>query len=124
MQLTMEDRDGLRFVRIEGELDTFAARSVREKLSVLRSPDRFVVDLGGVSFIDSAGLHALFGIGRVAKDVGARVVFVVPEESPVRRVIDLVQLADVSPVCHTSEDAVSRLRQGDAESGLEDGESG
>lgn len=122
MQLTIEDRDDLRLVRITGELDTFGAQSIREKLSILRGSDRFLVDLEGLSFLDSAGLHSLFGVGRTAKDVGARVVFVVPPDSPIRRVIELVQLADVSPVCDTHEAAIARLR--DADGSLEPGAPG
>jgi anti-sigma B factor antagonist len=109
MQLHIDDRDGLKVVRVEGELDTFGTRAFRDELERFGSGDRLVVDLASLSFIDSAGLHALFGVGRTANDVGAAVVFVVPPESAVRRVIEIVQLADVSPVCDSVEDAVSRL---------------
>jgi anti-anti-sigma factor len=108
MQLTIEDTEGLRLVRVSGELDTFAARGFREKLSHPRSSDRFVVDLAGLTFVDSAGLHALFGVSRTARDIGARLVFVVPVDSPVRKVVELVRLADVAPVCPTLDDAVAR----------------
>jgi anti-anti-sigma factor len=113
MELTIQDRDGLRLVQVSGELDTFAARGFREKLSHPRSSNRFVVDLCELTFVDSAGLHALFGVSRSARDVGARLVFVVPAASPIRKVIELVRLADVSPVCETVEDAIARARPDD-----------
>ena len=119
MDLTIEDREGLQLVRINGELDTFGAQSVRERLGLLRGSDRIVVDLEGLSFVDSAGLHSLFGVGRAAKDVGARVVFVVPPDSPIRRVVELVQLADVSPVCDSRESALARLNGIEADGRLE-----
>ena len=109
MKLHIEDRDGVRFVDVSGELDTFGAQSFREALGLVRASDRYVVSLADVSFVDSAGLHALFGVVRVAKEVGASVAFVVPKESPVRRVVELVQLADVSPVCDSVELAVVRV---------------
>lgn len=109
MKLTIEEQAGRQLVRLSGELDTFSARGFREKLSLLRPSDRYVVDLAGLSFVDSAGLHALFAVGRNARDVGAAVVFVVPVESPVRRVIELVQLGDVSPVCDSFNAALGRL---------------
>ncbi len=109
MQLTVERHDGHQLVRVGGELDTFGAQTFRERVGQLVTADRCVVDLGELSFVDSAGLHALFGVGRVAKEVGASVVFVVPADSPVRRVIDLVQLADVASVCDTLELAISQL---------------
>lgn len=109
MELTVERHDGHQLVRVGGELDTFGAQAFRERVGRLVTADRCVVDLGELTFVDSAGLHALFGVGRVAKEVGASVVFVVPADSPVRRVIDLVQLADVASVCDTLELALSQL---------------
>lgn len=110
MQLAIEDREGgLQLARVSGELDTFAAQGFRERFTLLGRQDRVVVDLQDISFVDSAGLHALFSVGRAAKDAGACVVFVVPPDSPVRRVVDLVQLAHVSPVCDTVDEAISRL---------------
>src|SRR5262245_58307549 len=109
MQLTIEDADGLQLVRVGGELDAFAAKRFRDRLSILRSSDRYVVDLGALSFIDSAGLHALFAIGKVARDVGARIIYVVPSDSPVRRLIEVVKLGDVTPVCDSFDAALTRL---------------
>lgn len=109
MQLHIDSRDGVKVIRVEGELDTFGTRAFHDELGRFGSGDRLVVDLANLSFVDSAGLHALFGVGRTAKEVGASVAFVVPPECPVRRVIEIVQLADVSPVCTSVDDAVSRL---------------
>jgi anti-anti-sigma factor len=109
MQLNIEQRDGLNLVVVTGDLDTFGAERFRESLSVLRTAERYVVSLTEVSFVDSAGLHALFSVARTAKDVGARIAFVVPSDSPSRRIVELVQLGDVCPVCDTPEEAESRL---------------
>ncbi len=109
MQLTVENHDGHQLARVSGELDTFGAQTFKERLGQLVTADRCVVDLRGLSFVDSAGLHALFGVCRVAKEAGASLVFVVPADSPVRRVIDLVQLADVAPVCDSLELAISQF---------------
>ncbi len=109
MELSIEALDAFQLVRIRGELDTFAAQTLRERLNLLRSTDRYVVDLGGLSFIDSAGLHALFTVGRSAKKAGASVVFIAPSGSPVRRVIDLVLLTQVTPVCESLDAATASL---------------
>ena len=45
LQLTIEDSDGFRVAHVGGELDTFVVASFRERLGVLRSSDRYVVDL-------------------------------------------------------------------------------
>lgn len=109
MQLTIEQRDGVHVVVVSGDLDTFAAERFRESLSVVRTADRYLISLGDVSFVDSAGLHALFGVARSAKDIGALIAFVVPPDSPARRIVELVQLGDISPVCDTTDEAENRL---------------
>ena len=98
--------EGVPVVRLGGELDTFGASTVRDRLASLYESDRVVVDLSGLTFLDSAGLHVLFSIGRDAHESAAVLVFVVPDASPVRRVLELVQLADVSPVCESVESAL------------------
>jgi anti-sigma B factor antagonist len=104
-------------IRLGGDLDTFAAQGFRERLSLLKSSDRIVVDLSGLSFIDSAGLHALFGVGRAANEVGAGIAFVVPPGSPIRRVVELVLLTEVAPVCDSLDAAIARVPAGEPAAG-------
>jgi anti-sigma B factor antagonist len=53
--------DGLVVVSLAGELDLYNAHEVREALleCCAESPDRLVVDLSGVKFIDSTALGVL-----------------------------------------------------------------
>ena len=53
--------DGATVVRLAGELDLYNAHAVREALIAAceESPDRLVVDLSGVNFIDSTALGVL-----------------------------------------------------------------
>ena len=55
------DVDGAIVVKLAGELDLYNAHAVREELTrqLERKPPRLVVDLGGVTFIDSTGLGVL-----------------------------------------------------------------
>ena len=55
------DHDGAVVVQLTGELDLYNAHAVRDELFAVaaRSPDRVVVDLSAVTFIDSTGLGAL-----------------------------------------------------------------
>ena len=57
----VEDRDGIVVVHLTGELDLYNAHAVRDELFVVasRNPDRVVVDLAAVTFIDSTGLGVL-----------------------------------------------------------------
>ena len=53
--------DGRIVVRLAGELDLYNAHEVREALLACcaESPERLVIDLGGVTFIDSTALGVL-----------------------------------------------------------------
>jgi len=57
----VEERDGAVVVRLAGELDLYNAHAVREQLLAAadRGPERLVVDLSGLTFIDSTGLGVL-----------------------------------------------------------------
>lgn len=107
MQLRIESREGLRIVHLDGALDALGTEAFHDELGPIRNGDRLVLDLEPLTFVDSAGLHALFKVARAAKEVGARVGLVVPPGSPVRRVVEIVHLADVAPLFDTLEAAVS-----------------
>ena len=119
MQLSIDESDGLHLVRVTGELDMFRRRRSASRSVSLRSSDRIVVDLEALSFVDSAGLHALFAVGRIAKDVGAKIAFVVPVGSPVRRVIEHRPARDVSPVFESLDAAIAGLPGIDAQRGFD-----
>lgn len=106
-----ESVNGGTVVRLAGELDKFAADAVRDRLTALSGRDPLVVDLGGVSFIDSAGLHCLFAVARAVAARQGRLACIVPPDSPIRRVLELVHLGSVSPLCATLEEAEQAARQ-------------
>jgi anti-sigma B factor antagonist len=57
----VEERNGGVVISLVGELDLYNAHMVREELfaATARSPERLVVELSGVTFIDSTGLGVL-----------------------------------------------------------------
>jgi len=111
VQLTTDEIGDVTVVRVAGELDKLAIDQARSGLDRLVAAGKLVVDLDGVTFIDSAGLHALFGLARLAGQRGSGIALAVADSSPTARVIGLVHLSDVVPVMPTVEDAVSVLRQ-------------
>ncbi|HEX3225661.1 MAG TPA: STAS domain-containing protein [Gaiellaceae bacterium] len=57
----IERADGAVVVRLAGELDLYNANAVRDVLleCCAESPDRLIIDLSGVKFIDSTALGVL-----------------------------------------------------------------
>jgi anti-anti-sigma factor len=108
-QLTTDEIGGITVVRVAGELDKLAIDHARSALDRLVTAGMLVIDLDRVTFIDSAGLHALFGLARLAGPRGTGIAIAVADSSPTARVIGLVHLSDVVPVLPTVEDAVSAL---------------
>ncbi|MCL2394762.1 MAG: STAS domain-containing protein [Acidimicrobiaceae bacterium] len=59
--------------RAIGELDAFTVSHLREALAELAVSPRLVIDLSGVTFVDSAGLGALIGGIRRTREMGGDV---------------------------------------------------
>jgi anti-sigma B factor antagonist len=85
--LTIEQEqtdDGYTICRPVGELDAFTVSQFRQALAELASMPRLVIDMSAVPFVDSAGLGALIGGIRRARELGGDVVVVCNRASLVR----------------------------------------
>lgn len=80
-------------VGIMGEVDVASAPALRDKALALlnRGTDALVLDLRGVTFMDSTGVGSLLRIHHRASLLGATVHFIVDQPS-VLRVLDVMQL--------------------------------
>ena len=91
---TSERADGVH-VQLSGELDISTASNVEARLMELerRSPERLILDLRRVNFIDSTGLSMIINAdGRARKD-GRRLTIVSGDGVP-RRILRTVGLED------------------------------
>jgi anti-anti-sigma factor len=77
--------------------------------AVVQTAAGLVVDFTNTEYLDSAGLHFIFDIGKRLRDRGQRLYLVVPESSPVGAVLDIVNVESIAPRCPTLEDALERL---------------
>ena len=86
-------------VSVAGELDLHTAGDLSAELAdvIRRGPTHLVVDLGGVTFLDSTALGALAAGARRAQTVGARVTVVTddPHTTKIFRITALDRLVDV-----------------------------
>jgi anti-anti-sigma factor len=67
------DVDGFSVCRPVGELDASTVCQFRQVLAELVTSPRLLIDMSGVCFIDSAGLGALIGSIRRAREFGGDV---------------------------------------------------
>ncbi len=98
VDVTTSDRPGSTLVEVEGEIDLSTAPQLqRELLESVAGNQVLVVDLRGVTFIDSTGVGVLF---RTAKQVTAAggELRLVCGPGPVRRVLKVSGLDRLVPV--------------------------
>lgn len=99
-------------VEVTGELDlSTVARWEDDVASVGREASVVVLDLSRVGFVDSAGVRTLFRLIRAARAQDTRLVFVAPRNGPVRRLLEILDLEELTPVCDNRAEA---LRVGQA----------
>lgn len=110
--VSIERLDHLCIAHLSGEIDLANADAIQRATLGAFEDERMlglVVDLGAVTFLDSAGIRMLFGLHA---DVGARgrsMVVVVPHDATFRRVLAITGVPDVLATAATIDDAVEML---------------
>lgn len=97
VDLTRVDEPGAVVVAVAGDLDIATADQLfREAGDVLRAgePTTLVLDLSGVSFLDSSGIGTLVELRNVATDSGGALVLRKPSERT-RRLLEITALDSV-----------------------------
>jgi anti-sigma B factor antagonist len=87
-ELTVSSDDGVRVVAISGELDLDTMGELNAALAVDAGLATTVIDLRGLTFIDSSGVSGVMTAARRARDAGARLVCV-PGPAAIQRVFEL-----------------------------------
>ena len=107
-----DDHDGSPVARIRGEVDMSNVGQLSTTLqnAVMQSAPGLVVDFSETQYLDSAGLHFIFDLGKRLRDRGQRLYLVVPSVSPVGAVLDIVRVDSLAPRCETLEQALELMR--------------
>jgi anti-anti-sigma factor len=88
-EVTVSTDDGVRVVAVRGELDLDTMGELNEALAADNGLQATtVVDLRGLTFIDSSGVSGVLSAARRARDAGARLVCV-PGSPQIRRVFQM-----------------------------------
>jgi anti-sigma B factor antagonist len=106
---TRDIRDpAARHLVVSGELDLTNAGELEMAVAETADGDHAIaLDLSGVTFVDSAALHALFRTSRNLAPRGFGLV--VPTGSPLERAFDIVGLPKLVPVRPTLEELLDVL---------------
>ena len=102
------ERDGLVVLSIAGELDLTTVSDADARLAEASDGD-LVLDLTGLTFLDSAAVHLLFRTVRRFREQDRRLAFVVPTGSPAHRIVEILDLRSAAPVRSTLEEAMRAL---------------
>lgn len=102
-QVSAYDRDGARVIGVTGEIDLSNADDLMETVgeAVRTGASRVVVDLSGVTFLDSSGIAVLFRLAERMRLSRQELRLVVPEGTTIRRVLELTRVTTVIPTQET-----------------------
>jgi anti-anti-sigma factor len=108
-----EDVDGgVRTLALSGELDLSTAVSLCARMDAARragSRPRVLIDLSGLTFSDSTGLRVLVGAAQEIRASAGRLGLVVPDGSPVARLLEVSGMREHLPVYRSAGEALRAL---------------
>jgi anti-anti-sigma factor len=114
--ITTGGGDGYNVVSLTGEFDLSVKSTVDEALSRRMAPDAgaLIIDLGGLTFLDSSGIHSLVMAHRDCAAQGQPLV-VIRAGSPVMRILTLCGLESRLTLVDDLAQALSGLSGGPAD---------
>jgi anti-sigma B factor antagonist len=88
------------FVTLSGELDVVCADVFRRKFTDLtdEEPERVIMDLRGLTFLDSTGLALLLRVNEMSRDLGFGLSMVSAEDNPASRIFRMTGTNDILPL--------------------------
>ena len=106
-------RDGLCVVVLSGEMDMANAAELGEALGGRFGvgPCHVVVEMSGLTFIDSTGIHQLVRLAKLTMATAGTTVLATPTPH-VAQVLELVEFGKVAAIVGSLEAAVAHLNQG------------
>lgn len=111
LEITVEAGDAYTLCRPVGELDAYTVGRFREALSELSEAQQLLIDLSEVPFMDSAGLGALIGGIRRAREAGGDVA-VACGRPTLTRLLHTTGFDRIVAVTETVDDAADALASG------------
>jgi anti-anti-sigma factor len=109
-EIAVERRDASVVARLSGEVDMTNAAYVRDELlgAVPNDVLALVVDLGECRYLDSAAIEVVFDLSRRLGRRRQELRLVVPDGSPLARVLTLTDVGSVAPMHATLDSALAQ----------------
>jgi len=98
-------------VRVKGEMDMATAEQMRQSIDNRLQQDKtqyLLLDLSGVSFIDSSGIGVILGRYRYFNRIGGKMAIVKPQVT-VRRVLETAGIPKLIPVAENEGEGLKQL---------------
>ena len=108
LDIQLDQAEAYTICRPVGELDAFTVSQFRQALAELASTPRLLIDMSGVPFVDSAGLGALIGGFRRARENGGDVA-VCCNRPTLTRLLRTTGFDRIVTVAETIEEAAAAL---------------
>jgi anti-sigma B factor antagonist len=115
LHIELEKREDYTICRPVGELDAYTVGQFREALGELASEPKLLIDMSEVPFVDSAGLGALIGGIRRAREAGGDVAVCCNRPTLVR-LLHTTGFDRIVTVTDTVAEAAESLTSGDGQS--------
>lgn len=109
LEIESEQKDGYTVCRPVGELDAYTVNQFREALAGFAGVERLIIDLSSVPFMDSAGLGALIGGIRRARESNGEVA-VACSRPTLTRLLHTTGFDRIVPVTETLDAALDALQ--------------
>lgn len=108
----VDERDGVPVVTVTGEVDIVNAAEVGGQLfgAAPNSAAGLVLDLSGVTYLDSRGVHLLFELANRLRTRHQHLQLVVPHRALIRRILLLTHVDAVVPLQQSVDEAVRALK--------------
>jgi anti-anti-sigma factor len=117
VELRLEEHAGIAVAIVEGEIESSNADDLKEALSERLSNESagVVLDLSGVTYLDSAGIELLFDLAHRLRAHRQALGLVVPADAPMVRVLRLCGIDRIARIDATLDAALPGVGAGPAE---------
>lgn len=111
-ELELGEPGEVRVARLIGELDLSNATDIADALAAAAEEATLglVIDMSGLTHIDSAGVRLLFDLRRRLGVRRQALALAVPAEARIRDVLEMVAVHETVPVSATVDEAVAAVR--------------